>query len=356
MRLPSIDTRPPAMPPDALVHVGERRVQQIGIRVLDYTSEHFKETETASVAECVAFEGRDSPTWIMVTGLHEPKIIREMLEAYGIHPLIQQDILNTAHPPKLDDLRDYLFLATTLIELRSGTQEREIDSQHFSLILTERLLITFQEAPTEIFSPVLKRLRDGMGRLRTQGPDYLMWALLDSIMDHYLLVLGELEDTVSGLEEKITEDTRAAVDMTTIHELRRLSNQVHRSLRPMREVAIGLQRSENPLLTPHLQPFLRDLYDHTWQGIQSAESLRESITAIREFYQSMLAQRLNEVMKVLAAISTLFLPLTFLAGVYGMNFDYQPELHWKWGYAGIWGVFLLLIAGMLWYFRRRKWL
>jgi magnesium transporter len=348
------DSRPPGMSPDTLIHVGDQRVEKLSIRVVDYDSSSVREMNTEHAAECLAFEGKDSPSWIMVTGLHEAEKLQELLTHYDVHPLIQQDILNTGHQPKVDDFGDYLFVTTRIVSLTADGNG--LDTQNFSMILTNRVLLTFQEAPTQVFNPVLDRLREGKGRLRKGGPDYLLWALLDAIMDNYLLVLDFLEERVETVEAKIVDTKDDDVAMGDIHHLRLLANAVYRSLRPMREVCIALQRSESELIPDSIQPFIRDLYDHAWHAIETADHLRESITAIREFFQADLAQRMNEVMKVLAAISTIFLPLTFIAGVYGMNFENQPEFKWQWGYTMIWGVFIVLALLMLWYFRRRRWL
>lgn len=347
------DPRPPAQAPSDLTYVGEQRVQHMTLRVIDYSDAELRELDAREVVHCVEFEGRDSPTWIMVTGLHETEKLGELLDAYEIHPLIQQDILNTQHHPKVDDFGDYMFVTARQIT-PTGT-EALIDVQQFSMILTERVLISFHEAPSSIFNPVLARLRDGKGRLRTSSVDYLAWALLDAIMDNYLLALDALEDQISTLDEQLAKEEEN-VTMQQIHQVRAQTNFLYRAIRPMREVAIALQRSESPLLTPALQPFIRDLYDHSWHAIETADHLREAITAIREFYQANLAQRMNEVMKVLTGISTIFLPLTFIAGVYGMNFDGMPELRQRWGYPAIWVVFIATGLLMLWYFRRRKWL
>jgi magnesium transporter len=347
------DPRPPAQAPGELTYVGERRVSEVTFRVMDYSTEDLRELDAQHVAQCVAFEGQDSPTWIMVTGLHDTEKIGELLSAYDIHPLIQQDILNTQHQPKVDDFGNYLFITVRLIDAQAGAGNLEM--QQFSMLLTSRVLISFHEAPSRIFDPVLARLRDGKGRLRAGGVDYLAWALLDAIMDHYLIALDSLEDEIAILDEQLAlkENT---VSMVEIHQLRAKTSEIYRAIRPMREVAVALQRSETELISPHLQPFLRDLYDHSWHAIDTADHLREAVTAIREFYQANLAQRMNEVMKVLTGISTIFLPLSFLAGVYGMNFEVMPELRNPWGYPIIWGVFILAALSMLWYFRRRKWL
>lgn len=348
------DSRPPAAVPGTGEYVGERRVSDVTITVFDYGEHEIREREVQDGAQCVAFEGSDSPAWIRVTGLHDTARIRSLLEAYHIHPLVQDDILNTNQGPKVEDFDGYLFVTVKLMAPGAEGAEK-FDVQHFSLILTKRVLISFQEGPSAIFDPVLLRLRQGKGRLRQQGPDYLAWALLDAVLDHYLVALDDLEEEVARLDEALTLPD-AEVDLHEIHQLRANTNFIYRTIRPMREVAVGLQHHEGELTSESLTPFLRDLYDHTWRAIETADHLREAVTSIREYHHAVLSQKMNEIMKVLAAISTIFLPLSFVAGVYGMNFEFMPELKKPWAYPTVWVVFLALGFGMLYYFRRRRWL
>ncbi|MES2706593.1 MAG: magnesium/cobalt transporter CorA [Verrucomicrobiota bacterium] len=349
------DPRPPSQTPGQGGHVGERRMGEIEIKVFDYTQEDLREREVEDGAQCLAFEGSDSPAWVRVTGLHDTGRIHSLLEAYQIHPLVQDDILNTNQSPKVEDFGEYLFITVKLLALRGDDPVDRFDLQHFAMILTPRVLLTFQEAPSPVFDPVVVRLRQGKGLLRRQGPDYMAWALLDALLDHYLVVLDGMEEEVNRLDESLTL-TNTRVDLHQIHSFRVQTTFIYRTIRPIREVAVALQHTESELLSRNLTPFLRDLYDHAWHAIESAEHLREAVTGIREYHQAVLSQRMNEIMKVLAAISTIFLPLSFLAGVYGMNFEHMPELKIPWAYPVVWGAFLIIGMGMLWYFRHRRWL
>ncbi len=349
------DPRPPAQTPGTAAYVGEQLVPEVNIHVFDYGHSEMREQEVVDGHQCVKFEGGDSPVWVRVTGLHETDRIRGLLDAYHIHPLVQDDILNTNQGPKVEDFGDYLFITVKLMTVRPELGEDRFDVQHFSLILTQQVLISFQEAPSHIFDPVVLRLRQSKGRLRQQGPDYLAWALLDALLDHYLVALDDLEEIVAKLDETLTLP-EASVDLHEIHQIRAQTNFIYRTVRPIREVAVGLQHSESELISDSLTPFLRDLYDHSWRAIETADHLREAVTGIREYHHAILSQRMNEIMKVLAAISTIFLPLTFLAGVYGMNFKFMPELDQAWGYPVVWIIFILLGLGMVYYFRHRRWL
>jgi len=352
---PHRDPRPPALSPGSLVFTGRQRVSNVSFRVIDYCPDTFREMQSDSVPDCVAFEGRDSPTWIMVNGLHDVEKITELLAAYHIHPLVQDDILNTRQQPKLEDFGSYLFITAKQLTVAPAEVPEEFDLQQFSLLLTDRVLITFHEGTPEIFEPVLKRLREGKGRLRSLGPDYLMWALLDALQDHSLAALSHMEEKVSAADELLTSPD-SQIKLADIHALRAGTQFLYRTVRPMRELVVALQHSESDLLSRVLIPFLRDLYDHSWHAIETAEHLREAVSAMREYHQHLVSQRLNEVMKVLTALSIVFLPLTFVAGVYGMNFKNQPEYDWPHGYLFVWLIFVLITVATIWYFRRKKWL
>lgn len=350
------DTRPPAQTPGTGGYVGERRVDAVAIRVLDYGPEGVREREVADGRECAAFEGRDGPAWVQVTGLHEAERLRGLLEAYRVHPLVWDDIMNTNQSPKVEDFGDYLFITARLLTRAPEDSPERFEMLHFAMILTDRVLLSFQEAPAPlVFDPVRTRLIEGRGLLRSRGPDYLAWALLDAALDHYIRALDDLGDEVSALDERLTLPG-SSVGLDEIHALRARTSFLYRAIRPMREVAVSLQRSESPLVTPGVHPFIRDLYDHAWHAIEAADHLREAAAAIREYHQALLGQRLNEVMKALTAISTVFLPLSFLAGVYGMNFDFMPELHQPWAYPALWAVFFVIGCAMTLYFRGRRWL
>ncbi len=327
------------------------------VHILDYSLENVVDYRDVDPAQCKVLEESDSPAWIRVEGLHDPSVVSKVLENYDIHPLIQQDVLNTTQPAKLDEFDDYLFLTA---RMRSSLPEEMVEEataeQHFAMVLTERVIITFQEAPTAIFDPVILRLKERKGRLRSHGPDFLAWALLDAIMDHMLRLIANQEDEVAEMERALMDDAVKDPGMQDFYDLRRRSLHLYRDLRPLREVVSRLLRVQQPLLTDPLQPYLRDLYDHAWHAMETADHVRESISALREFHQSVLAHKMNKVMKVLTGISTIFLPLTFIAGVYGMNFRHQPELEWKYGYPAVWGVFLLITLLMLRWFKKNRWL
>lgn len=350
------DPRPPGATPGTGQYVGEAERTATVIRVFDYGAEGIREKEVSDGRECGAFEARDSPAWIQVTGLHDHERIGGLLETYGIHPLVRDDILNTNQHPKVEDFGDYLFVTARQVSRDAGTAETGslFGLQHFALILTDRVVLTFHELPSAVFDPVISRLRSPNSRLRARGPDFLAWAVLDAVLDQWLYVLDDVSDGVTRMDETLSTE-RGTADPRDIHRLGAQVNFLVRVIRPMREVAMLLQRSESPLLTPEVRPFLRDLHDHAWHAIDTADHLRESVAGIRDFHQAESSRRMNAVMQVLTAISTIFLPLSFLAGVYGMNVEI-PEARSPWAYPAIWTAFVLIGGGMFLYFRRRRWL
>jgi len=297
----------------------------------------------------------DLVRWLHFTGLHEVGELSRIGRAFDLSSLVLEDILHTGSRSKIEIHDSGIFLVTRLVQLNE--RENSLTIQHFSLLLLPgNIVLTFAEGPTDLFDPVLERIRanDG-GRIRRFGADYLAWALLDAIVDNYLLVTDHLDDAVFALDDRLQEDPRE-VEVGEIYALKRDINQLYRTTRPIREIVAGLLREDGTLLSDRTRPFLIDLNDHAIQVSEATEFLREGSTALRELYLSLASHRMNEVMKVLTCFSTIFLPLTFIAGIYGMNFEAMPELKHPWGYPAVWGVFALCAVGMLWLFRRMRWL
>ncbi|MCB1232506.1 MAG: magnesium/cobalt transporter CorA, partial [Verrucomicrobiae bacterium] len=310
---------------------------------------------TEDVDECVRFAETRQVSWIHVTGLHDPDKISRLGKAFKIHPLILEDILHTDGRPKIEEQDKYVFVVSKLLYYDSETHV--IDVQQFSLLLLpDSSVITFLESPSPVFDPVLERIRTGGGgRIRRFGPDYLTWALLDIVVDHYFKVVDGVEETLDELEDRFEADPNS-LETRDLYLLKKEVTALHRLVRPMREIATILNRSDSSLLTTRTLPYFRDLYDHAVHVLEEVETLRDSASSLRDFFLSQVSNRMNEVMKVLTCFATIFLPLTFLAGIYGMNFKYMPELHWRWAYPALWVVFVAAAGGMFWYFRRRRWL
>lgn len=347
------DGRPAAQTPGTLVHVGERLTDEVSFHLFDYASEGLREAESATLEECLAIDEPDTPTWLNVCGLHDTAAIGQLLEAFAIHPLIQEDVLNTRHRLKVEDFGDYVFVAAK--EILYSKETHQIQIRHLSLILTDSAVITFQERPSDVFAPIAERLRSGKGLLRQQGCDYLAWALLDALTDHYRIALDRIAAEVDA-EEDLAETDARAISPARLHALKRQLDHFYRSIGPMREIAAGLGRMDSPLMNERTRIFWSDLHDHALHATEQAETLRETVASLRDLHLAALNRRMNEVMRVLTSFASIFMPLTFIAGVYGMNFKHMPELEWKWSYPVIWASFLITAAVLFALFRKRRWL
>ncbi len=341
------------LPPGTLIHVGEKRSEKVKIKVIDYSEMNFEEEELEGIEACFSFKDKPTMTWLNIEGIHEVSILERLGECYGFHSLTLEDILNTEQRPKMEDHGDYIYVVLKMLHSNEGNS---VVIEQISLLLGKNFVISFQEGMEgDVFDPVRERIRSGKGRIRKMGSDYLAYALLDSIVDNYFIVLEKLGEKIEYLEEElVTNPTRATLQ--SIHNLKREMIFLRRSVWPLREVISGLERGESPLINDTTRIFLRDLYDHTVQVIDTVETFRDMLSGMLDIYLSSISNKMNEVMKVLTIIATIFIPLTFIVGVYGMNFKYMPEIEWRWGYPLI----LLLMAGiavfMLFYFRRKKWL
>ncbi|MDI9632528.1 MAG: magnesium/cobalt transporter CorA [Methanolinea sp.] len=342
----------PGLSPGTLAIDGMHTRGPVRITVMDYDAVQFSEKTVSAVEECFPYRDTATVTWINVDGLENTEVIEKLGTHYNIHPLILEDVLNTGQRPKLEDLEDYIYV--TLKMIMYDPSRSDIQIEHVSIIFGKNFLISFQEATGgDVFDPVRARIRKE-GRIRRFGPDYLAYALIDVIVDNYFLVIEHLEEVVENLEEKLVGNPGPGL----IHEITALKKKIitlRKSVWPLREVAGALERSESPLINENTRIYLRDVYDHVIQVMDTLETLREMVTGMIDIYLSSLSYRMNEIMKVLTLIATIFIPLTFVAGVYGMNFEYMPELTWEYGYFAVWGVMILIAVTMLAYFRKRQW-
>ena len=353
MRLFKRVSKPVGAAPGTLVHVGEKKVEKSTITVLDYDETQVTESELEAVAACASYKDSPTVTWINVEGLHEVETLRELGECFGLHPLALEDILHTSQRPKIEDYDDYLYIVGRVI--RYDEADDELRSEQLSLIVFRGAVISFQEGGGDIFGAVRTRIRANKGRIRKMGADYLMYSLLDAVVDGCFVALEQMGVRIEALEEEVITDPKRST-MVTIHQLREQTALLRRAIWPLREVVHFLERGETPLLRESTGMYVRDLYDHTIQVVETTESFRDLLSGMADMYLSSVSNRMNEVMKVLTIIATIFIPLTFIAGIYGMNFQYMPELQWPWGYPLVLGVMLAVTAVMLFYFRRRDWL
>ena len=333
--------------------VKEKRAEKVKITIIDYDEAHFQEKEVKKVEECFPFKDKPTVTWINIDGIQDVTIIEQIGNHFDMHPLIIEDIVDTSQRPKYEDFGNYILIVLKM--LYYDEKEEVTNAEQISLINGSNFIISFQEKEGDIFNPIRERIRNAKGRIRKMGADYLAYALIDSIVDHYFTILEKTGEKIETREEElITNPTPETLQ--AIHDLKREMIFLRRSIWPLREVISGLQRTESPLIEKSTGIFLRDVYDHTIQVIDTIETFRDMTSGMLDIYLSSLSNKMNEVMKVLTIIATIFIPLTFIAGVYGMNFRYMPELKWSFGYAAVWLVMVSVAVVMVIYFKRRDWL
>ncbi len=341
------------MPPGSLVHVGAGEHQRSVLHLFRYDAEGVQETSPTSMAEVPA-DGEDGRVaWLNIDGLHDDAVMQAAAERFQLHPLLVEDILNTDHRPKLEEYDDGLFVVAKM--LRLGKAQGRLQVEQVSILLTKHMLVSFQEAPGDVLEPVRRRLREGLGRARKAGPDYLLYALLDVIVDHYFVVLEEAGRHIEELESKVVVRP-GGEDLRAIQRLRGQLIHMAKYVTPMRELAGRLNSSESPFIAQGTRRYISDLQDHTVYIAETIGSFREMLQSLENTYHAGVALRTGEVMKVLTIIATIFIPLTFIVGIYGMNFEHMPELRWRYGYFGVLGIMAVLTLGMLGWFRWKKWL
>jgi magnesium transporter len=324
------------------------------VTVIDYDGAgHFEERDATDISRLSETRETAPVTWINVAGLHHLEVMEAIGQGFGIHPLLLEDILNTEQRPKIEQYDNYLYMILKLI--RWHEESGAIETEQISIVLGGRFVLTFQEQEKDIFDPLRQRIRSGKGRIRQQGADYLAYSLLDIVVDHYFLILEHLGEQVELLEDELVADPDAAT-LQRIHDLKREMLHLRRSVWPLREVISGLQRGESALFQESTLIYLRDVYEHTIQVIDTIETYRDIVSGLLDIYLSSVSNKMNEVMKVLTIIATIFIPLTFLTGLYGMNFQYFPELQWRWAYPVLWLILITISGVMLAYFRRKGWL
>jgi magnesium transporter len=352
-RLIKTRSKKAGLPPGTLIHIGEKKVEELKITLIDYDEAHFQEKEIKTIEECVVFKDKPTVTWINIDGLHQVEVLEKLGDCYGIHPLVLEDILNTDQRPKMEDYGEYAYIVLKMLDY--DDKSNEIITEQISLILGPNFIFSFQEKEGDLFNPVRERIRNGKGRIRRMGADYLAYALIDSIVDNYFIILEKLGEKIEFLEEKLVYQPTPET-LHAIHHLKREMIFLRKAVWPLREVINGLERGESSLIKQSTGIYLRDVYDHTIQAIDTIETYRDMLSGILDIYLSSVSNRLNAVMKVLTIIATIFMPLTFLAGIYGMNFKYMPELEWRWGYPVVWSIMIGIGVFMLVYFGKKKWL
>ncbi len=338
--------------PGSMILVGERKLEKAGIEIITYAQDSCDCRRYESELPVLELPPSPYMTWVNINGLHETKIIEEIGRQFNIHPLTLEDILNTDQRPKAEVFEKYIFMVVKTISPYS--KDEPLNIEQVSFLVGENWVVTFQERDSNLFIPVKDRLEKGKGKIRKMGSDYLAYSLLDAIVDNYFLVLEYLAGHIEELEYEVITSPRKHT-LPNIHKIKRQLLYMRKSVWPLREELNIVIRDENELVSPGTIPYLRDLYDHTIQVIDTTESFRDMVSGLLDIYLSSLSNKLNEVMKTLTIIATIFIPLTFLCGVYGMNFKYMPELETRYGYFVLWGIFISIALGMVMFFRRKKW-
>jgi magnesium transporter len=342
------------LPPGSLVHIGRQRIEKTKISVIDYDETQFTEQEISTVEACFPFKDKPTVTWINIEGIHQTDILEKIGSCYNLHPLVMEDILNTEQRPKIENYHDYLYIVLRMLYYDDAANT--ISSEQISLIVGQNYVISFQEGiEGDVFGHLRERLRNEKGRVRRQGADYLVYSLIDAVVDNYFSVLEKLGEKIEILEEKLVTNPTTET-LHQIHYLKREMIYLRKAVWPLREVISGFERGDTTLVTDSTRIYFRDVYDHTIQVIDTVETYRDMISGMLDIYLSSVSNRLNAVMKVLTIIATIFMPLTFIAGVYGMNFRHMPELEWRYGYVMVWGVMIAISVSMLFFFKKKKWM
>ncbi|MEZ5042471.1 MAG: magnesium/cobalt transporter CorA [Saprospiraceae bacterium] len=341
------------LPPGSVVFTGKRKVEKINIHYLQYNEFEIKEANLDNQSISSFHAPVDQfVQWYDLRGLHDTALIEEIGKVFNVHPLALEDIADTHQRPKLDEYDGGVFISLKALSFLSDT--KEVKTEQVSLYFGKSFLLSFQEDETDLFLKVRERLQLGNGRIRKRQADYLAYALLDMVVDHYYIVLDELEETIENIEADLLIDPDESIK-GKIHQLRQELLRVRKYIGPLREVASKFENLENDLIDENIYPYISDLRDHIIQSVDALDNYRDILNGLQDLYLSELSFKMNNVMQVLTVIATIFIPLTFLAGLYGMNFAYMPELHWRYSYFVLLGIMVAIGFFMLRYFKRKNW-
>lgn len=345
--------RKTGLAPGTVVYVGKKATKDLFIDVFDYNKDYLDEKKLKNIEEAFTYENKETITWINVNGLNHVKEIEKLGKDFELHPLILEDITNTQQRPKLEEHEEYIFVVLKMLYF---DKNQNLKFENISFIQGSNYLLSFQESDGDVFDAVRDRLRNSKGRVRSNGADYLLYALMDAIVDNYFNLMETMGDKIEELEENLFSEKPNKDLIHEIHVLKREILKIRRVVYPLREVVNQIDKVDPSLITEKTQLYLRDLYDHVIQVSESIDIQRELIWSLMDMHMTTISNRMNEVMKVLTIMATIFIPLTFIAGIYGMNFENIPELKFKYGYFVLWGVMVVIFLAMLYYFKRKEWL
>ncbi len=341
--------------PGSPVFIGKRWVEIPGIQVFTYNQEVCTQYEPDSAAALQACVNPEMVTWVNVVGVHDVELVQECAEVFGIHPLLVEDIVNTGQRARFEEVEDRLF--ATLKMLQYDEPSKRVISEQISLVVGDRFVISFQEhvEDGDVFQPIRDRLVKNKGRIRNEGALYLAYALVDAIVDNYILLVERIGERIEDLELRVMKDESPKL-LDELYTFKREMNYLSKVIRPAKELVYNLIKAETSLIPRRFVPFLKDLFDNVTHAVESIDTYRDLLSDFLNIYHTRLNFRLNDIIRVLTIFSALFIPLTFIVGVYGMNFDVMPELKWKYGYFVLWGVMLTVSGLMVWYFRKNRWI
>ena len=337
--------------PGTLTHIGAKKLDKVTIDIHDYDIDRLDIKRIEKIKECIPYVDTPNPTWVQVKGLHDIDLLKELWDEFNFHPLIQEDILNTNQRSKIEDYGEQIFIVLKMVYFEDGILEQE----QVSIVFTDKFIFSFQESERKIFLPIKDRLNVPNTRMRKGGPDYMAYALMDIIIDYYFSALEEINDGIEEIEENLWTDGDYE-SLPEIHKIRRQLLLFRKCVWPLRDSINSLVRDESPLIKEETRLFLRDVTDHTLQIVDTLDNNREMVSSLHDMHQTNISNKMNEVMKVLTIIATIFIPLTFIAGIYGMNFEYMPELSWHYSYPVAWSVMIVVTIGMVIYFKKKNWM
>lgn len=339
--------------PGTVTYVGRKENTETILEVIDYNADSYERHSNQTPEAAFKFEEETKTTWININGLSKTKEIEKLGKYFELHPLIIEDIVNTNQRPKIDEYQDYFFIVAKMLYYKD---DGELENEHISIVLGKDYVLTFQEAGGDVFDGVRERLSARKGRIRSRGADYLMYALLDAIVDHYFVVVEEMSDKIETMEEQLLSAQPSDEITFEIQELKRTMLRIRRAVFPLREVVSRLEKVNSELIQEQTVNYIKDLFDHIIQVSENIDIYREMSWGLMDMYMTTINNKMNEVMKVLTIMASIFIPLTFIAGIYGMNFEYMPELQWKYSYFVLWGVMFVLFLLMIFFFKKKKWI
>jgi magnesium transporter len=351
-QIPRMLRHKPGTAPGTLTYTGEEREEPVTLTLIDYKEDHFDEVHGVGSDWRQRVPSSELMSWLDVSGVHDVPIIQEIGEHLGIHPLIMEDIIHPHQRPKFEPFEDQIYIVVRMLHIR---EDGTVQDEQISIVLGKNWIVSFQQFPGDVFDAVRERLRSGKGLIRKMGPDYLAYALIDLIVDYYFVLLERIGSEVQDIEMAVMDNPTKE----TIHTIRATKQTIisyRKDIWPVRELLSAMIRDESGLIKKRTTTYLRDVYDHAIQVIDLMETYRDQLSGLTDLYLSSLSQRMNEVMQFLTIIGSIFIPLTFIAGVYGMNFANMPELGWEFGYPAVWAIMIVTGAGLFLYFRHKKWL